>query len=283
MLFARTAIIGTGMIGASFARALKKSSLSGEIVGCGRSMDNLSLALNRGYVDSVTIDPAEAVNGADLIVLAVPVEAMEAVVSSVSSCISPGALVVDVGSIKGELVAKIQSLIPDGAEFVGCHPIAGSERSGSVASVEDLFDGAQCIITPTGKNSEGAVSKVADLWRALGSKVSRMDPVEHDKLLGLVSHFPHLAAYAIINAIEDTKEGAISLSGAGLKDTTRIAMSPASLWRDICMLNRENIIPVIEGFIGELDSMKNCLREGDSEGLEAMLRKAETRRMSIED
>jgi len=282
MPFSRTAIIGIGMMGASLARALKKHSLSGEIVGCGRSKENLNLALNSGFVDSVTSEPTEAVSGADLVVLSAPVQRLEGLAGLLAGRLQRGALVIDIGSIKGKMVSDIQSLMPAGVEFVGCHPIAGSERSGAGASVEDLFNGAQCIITPTKDNTEEMVQKARELWEALGSRVRTMDALEHDRLLGLVSHFPHLAAYAMINAIEDSSEGAIGLSGAGLKDTTRIAMSPSSLWRDISMLNRENIIPAIEGFIGELEKIRKHLKEGDSEALEALLRKAEIRRKSIE-
>jgi len=282
MKFERAAIIGLGLIGASFARALKKHSLAEVVVGCGRGIDNLNFALERGFVDSVTQDPIKAVADADLVVLATPVETLEEMAASISGHLKADSMVIDVGSIKGELVQRVQSLMPGGVEFVGCHPIAGSERSGSSASVEDLFKGAQCIITPTDSNTDEAVGRVRELWEALGSKVSLMDSMEHDVLLGLVSHFPHLAAYAIINAIEDRSEGAIALSGAGLKDTTRIAMSPSALWRDITLMNRDNIVPVLDAFIAELEGIRTSLLKDDASGLEAILKKAEARRKSIE-
>jgi len=282
MKFERAAIIGLGLIGASFARALKKHSLAEVVVGCGRGMDNLNYALDRGFVDSVTQDPLKAVADADLVVLASPVETLESMAASVSGYLKAGSLVIDVGSIKGELVKRVQSLMPGGVEFVGCHPIAGSESSGASASVEDLFIGAQCLITPTASNTDEAVGRARDLWEALGSKVRLMDSLEHDQLLGLVSHFPHLAAYAMINAIENRSEGAIALSGAGLKDTTRIAMSPAALWRDIALMNKDNIVPVLDAFIRELEGIKISLLQDDTSGLEAILEKAESRRKSIE-
>jgi prephenate dehydrogenase len=283
MTFSRVAIIGVGMIGASLARALKKHSLADELVGCGRGKKNLELALERGYVDSLSHDPAEAAGGADIVVLATPVETLEEIAANIAGSLMTGALVMDVGSIKGELVSRIQALMPEGVEFVGCHPIAGSEQAGAAASVEDLFSGAKCIITRTGSNTDANVSRAREFWEAIGSVVRVMDPLEHDKLLGLVSHFPHLVAYAMINAIEDRAEGAIALSGAGLKDTTRIAMSPAFLWRDISLMNRGNVLPVLDTFIDEIGKIRKCLEEGDSAGLESLLRKAELRRRSIED
>ena len=282
MSFERVAIIGLGMIGASLARAMKKHSLATEVIGCGRGEANLRLALERGFVDSISNDPVEAARGADLVVLSTPVDTLETMAGKISCSLTPGALVIDVGSIKGELVSRIQALMPEGIEFVGCHPIAGSENAGASASVEGLFSSAQCIITPTDRNTEANISKARELWEAIGSFVRIMDPMEHDRLLGLVSHFPHLAAYAMINAIEDRAEGAIALSGAGLKDTTRIAMSPSSLWRDISMMNRKNIIPVLDEFITQLNSIRQSLEKADSSGLEEILKKAELRRKSIE-
>jgi len=282
MPFARAAIIGVGLMGASLARAIRKNSLARAIAGCGRSRDNLDYALGKGYVDSITHDPVEAVMDADLVVLATPVDTLEAIAASIAGNLKPGALVLDVGSIKGALVARIQSVMPDGVEFVGCHPIAGSESAGAAASVDGLFVGTECLITPTGTNTDKAVNRARELWEAIGSRVRLMDAMEHDELLGLVSHFPHMAAYAMINAIEERSEGAIALSGAGLKDTTRIAMSPASLWREIGMMNRKNIIPVLDGFISEINKIRNCLEQDDARGLEMLLRKAETRRRAIE-
>ena len=281
--FDRVAIIGLGMIGASLARALKKHTLAGHVVGCGRGKENLEFALSEGYVDSITQSTAEAAKDADLIVLASPVETFGQIAMALAPSLKPGALVMDVGSVKGELVSSLQSLMPDKVEFVGCHPIAGSELAGASASVDGLFDGAQCLITPTNNNSDETVSNIASLWDTLGSRVRMMDPMEHDELLGLVSHFPHLAAYAMINAIEDRVEGAVSLSGAGLKDTTRIAMSPAKLWRDISMMNRDNIIPAIEGYINELNTIKDALKSDDSDTLEARLALAEKRRRSVNE
>lgn len=282
MPFARAAIIGVGLIGASLARALKKNSLAEAITGCGRSRDNLVYALDKGYVDSITLCPVEAVKGADLVVLATPVDTLEAIATAIAGNLKPGALVMDVGSIKGGLVTRVQSLMPEGVEFLGCHPIAGSEHSGAAASVDGLFEGAECLITPTDRNTDEAISQASDLWESVGSRVRVMDAMEHDELLGLVSHFPHLAAYAMINAIEERSEGAIALSGAGLKDTTRIAMSPSALWREISIMNRENIIPVLEGFISEIEGIKKALEQGDAQGLERSLKKAESRRRSIE-
>lgn len=281
-LFGRAAIIGVGMIGASIARAMKKNSLAAEVAGSGRTMENLSLALESGYVDTISTNPSEAVSGADLVVLATGVDAFEGILADINVSLKPGALVVDVGSVKGSMVKRVQSMMPEGVEFVGCHPIAGNERAGAGASVEGLFEGAVCIITPIDSNTREALKRATALWEGMGSVVRTMDTEEHDVLLGLVSHFPHLAAYAMVNAIEDTKEGAVALSGAGLKDTTRIAMSPSELWRDISMLNRDNIIPALSAYISGLEKIKGALEAGDASGLEKILALARKRRSSIE-
>ena len=283
MPFKRAAIIGVGLIGASLARALKKHALAAIVTGCGRSSENLDHALKSGFVDHVTHDLEEAVKGSDLVVLATPVETFEVLAQAMAGYLDKGALVIDVGSVKGALVERLQRLMPEGVEFVGCHPIAGSENAGSASSIEGLFEGADCLITPTSSNTDEAVARVSALWESLGSSVRIMDPLEHDELLGLVSHFPHLAAYAMINAIEDKRGGAIALSGAGLKDTTRIAMSPSALWREISLSNRDNIVPVLEGFIKELDTMRESLEKDDGDALEAILRRAELRRRAIAD
>lgn len=281
-LFEKVAIIGVGLIGASLARAMKKHSICGSITGCGRGRENLELALRKGYIDSFEHDPSRAVHGADLVVLASSVKTFQAIADSISGSLKPGAIVIDVGSVKGAMVQEIQALMPDGVEFVGCHPIAGSESAGADASRESLFEGAPCLITPTSANTDDVLGRITLLWESIGSRVRTMDVLEHDHLLGLVSHFPHLAAYAIVNTVEDGMQGAIALSGAGLKDTTRIAMSPASLWRDICIMNSENVVSALDLFIRELEEMKGRLEAGDAEGLEKILSRAEQRRRSIE-
>lgn len=280
--YARVAIIGVGLIGASLARALKKHALCDTVAGCGRSRENLEFALESGYIDVIEQDHKKAVSDADLVVLSaspmISVELMELI----APALIKGAVVIDVGSVKGRMVESLSALVPDGVSFVPCHPIAGNERAGAVASVDDLFSGAACILCDAGAAPVEVFDDITALWRAIGSDVSVMDPFEHDSLLGLVSHFPHLAAYAMVNAIEDREGNAIGLSGGGLKDTTRIAMSPASLWRDICMMNRENITGVLGGYIDELTTIKSLLESGDAPGLEALLEKAQKRRQSIE-
>ena len=280
--FERVAIIGVGLIGASFARALKKHSLCKTIVGCGRSRENLELALDSGYIDLIEQDHRKAVSDADLVVLSASPMLSEELLGLIAPSLKKGAVVIDVGSVKGKMVEALSALVPDGVDFVPCHPIAGNERAGAGASAVGLFDGAACILCDAHSASKEVFDDIADLWRAIGSRVSVMDPFEHDRLLGLVSHFPHLAAYAMVNAIEDKHDKAIGLSGAGLKDTTRIAMSPAALWRDISTMNRDNIIDVLGGYIDELGRIKSLLETDDAAGLEALLSKAQRRRQSIE-
>ncbi len=280
--YERVAIIGVGLIGASFARAIKKHSLCTTVVGCGRNRENLELALDSGYIDLIEQDHKAAVADADLIVLsASPMLSVE-LLTLIAPALKKGAVVIDVGSVKGKMFDDLNKLIPDGVSFVPCHPIAGNERAGAGASVDGLFDGAACILCDVGSASGKVFDDIASLWRAIGSTVRVMDPSTHDRLLGLVSHFPHLAAYAMVNAIEDIQDNAIGLSGAGLKDTTRIAMSPAALWRDISTMNRDNIVDVLGGYIDELGKIKSLLEADDGDGLKALLSKAQTRRSSIE-
>jgi len=273
------AILGVGLIGGSVARALKKGELCSHIVGYGRSRANLDAAIRLGVVDSIEKSAKAACKGADLVVLATPVETFKPLVTEIASALEPGAIVIDAGSIKGELVREIESMMPSGVRFIGCHPIAGSERSGVHASTDTLFEGALCIITPTGKTDSRALDMVSLLWESFGCMVESMDPDEHDRVYSAVSHFPHLVAYAIVNAASEEVVGSLKYAGSGFKDTTRIAMSPAELWKNICIMNRSNVSGMVGRLIDELKQMKKMLDSADGKGLyEAFNRAAETRR-----
>lgn len=273
------AILGVGLIGGSVARALKKAELCSHIVGYGRSCANLDDALRLGVVDSIEQGAKAACKGADLIVLATPVETFKSLLAEIAPALEPGAIVIDAGSIKGALVREMEAMMPTGVSFLGCHPIAGSERSGVQASTDDLFEGALCVLTPTGKTDSAALDTVSSLWESFGCMVESMDPDEHDRVYSAVSHFPHLVAYAIVNAASAEVGNSIRYAGAGFKDTTRIAMSPAELWKNICMMNRGNVSGMIGRMIEELSRMKDMLDGSDEKGLyETFNRAAETRR-----
>ncbi len=282
MMFRSVTIIGVGLLGGSLALAMKEKALCGSITGCGRSEQNLRDARDRGMIDSYEQDPAEACADADLVVLATPVGTFVELAAEISDSLKQGALVIDVGSVKGPLVYEMEGLMPDGANFVGCHPIAGSEQSGIDAARADLFKGALCIITRTGSTDDGAFNAAASLWRAVGSKVDILSPERHDVVYGLVSHLPHLAAYALVNAVSELDAECLRYAGNGFRDATRIAASSPAVWRDICELNGENLAKFLDYLKEGIEKMSEQLKKGDLEGLEISIAKASELRKSIE-
>jgi prephenate dehydrogenase len=281
MHFKKVSILGVGLIGASFALAMKKHGLCSEITGCGRREENLKRAEERRIIDSFETDPAKACTGADLVLLATPAGSFPGLVKKIRDSLKMGALVTDVGSVKGKLVHDIDALMPEGVSFVGAHPIAGSDRSGIETAAADLFSGARCIITPTEKTDKKALEAVAGIWTAFGSIPERIDPDEHDRIYAAVSHLPHLLAYEIVNTVADMDSSYLAFSGQGFKDTTRIALSSPELWKDICFLNRENLLESIEILKQNLDRASRNLRASDSEALEEDFRKARRLREGI--
>jgi prephenate dehydrogenase len=278
--FNRVAILGVGLIGASFARALKKRSLSVHACGYGRTENNLKRAKEEGIIDSYDTDPVRACDGADLVVFATPVGRFTTLSEEVSGAIAKGALVIDVGGMKVPVVYRMEKTMPN---FVGCHPIAGSERSGIDDSNADLFEGSLCVVTKTEKTDSVALDNVSGLWRELGSRVVVMEPEEHDRIYGIVSHFAHLAAYALVNTAADAEKDILDYAGRGFKDMTRIAMSSPALWRDICFMNKQNILETIEAYKTQLERMARHLKEDDAEGLEKAFEKARTKRKDIDN
>lgn len=283
MLFERTAVLGVGLIGASLALALREKSLTGLITGYGRTEANLKKAVERGIIDSYELDPARACADADLLVYATPVGSFKTLARALRGSTKKGAVVIDVGSVKGFLVSDMEGLMPEGVRYVACHPIAGSERSGIDNASANLFDGRLCIVTKTENTDEEAFRKVRDLWRAVGSKVELMDPDVHDVIFGLVSHLPHLAAYALVNAVADVDAGSVKYAGNGFKDMTRIAASSPAIWRDICAFNSENLLRFLDILKANIEGLSMFLRDGDFEGLEDAFKRASELRKSLED
>jgi len=280
--FLKTAVLGVGLIGASLAGAMKGRSLTGHVTGFGRRRENLERAVEKGFIDSFEMDPGAACRDADLVVFATPVETFSSLAGRVSAFLKKGAVVIDVGSVKG-LVRELEGLMPGGVSFVGCHPIAGSERSGVGAAEPGLFEGALCIITKTERTDAPVAGRVKALWEAVGSRVEFLGPEEHDRLYGLVSHFIHLAAYALVNAAGDVDSSCMRFAGPGFRDTTRIALSDPALWSNICAMNRDNMLTYIEVFRENLGLMEGLLRAGDREGLEKAFRRARQLREGIGD
>ncbi len=281
MHFNKAAILGVGLIGASFAAALKKYGLCGEIIGYGRREGNLKRAKTKGIIDSFELDPAKACGDADFILFATPVGTFTDIAKKISSSLKRDTIITDVGSVKGKLVRDMEALMPEGVFFVGGHPIAGSERSGIDTAAAEIFRKATCIITPTGNSDESALDKVTAIWETFGSTVKLIDPDEHDRIYAAVSHLPHLIAYEIVNTVAGINSSYLSFSGQGFKDTTRIASSPPEVWRDICLLNRDNLLEYVEIFRNNLDRVSQYLRANDSESLEKDFTEARTLREGI--
>lgn len=279
MKFNKVAILGVGLIGGSFARAVRRRSLSGHISGYGRSEKNLNRAKKEGIIDSFDKDPALACEDADLIVFATPVSRFVTLSEEVSGSIKENALVIDVGGMKTPVVSQMERIIP---RYVGCHPIAGSERSGIDDSKADLFDGALCIITKTEKTDSSSLDSAMTLWQVMGSKVVVMSPEEHDRIYGIVSHFAHLAAYALVNMVAEADRDTLGYAGRGFRDMTRIAMSSPALWRDICFMNKKNILKSIDAYTKQLERMARYLKEDDAEGLKNEFRRARKMRKDID-
>lgn len=282
--FTQVTIVGVGLIGGSLGMVLKRRGLADRVVGVGRRVENLKIAVELGAIDRYVVDSKEGVREADLVVLATPVDTYERHLKEWASCLKVGAIVTDVGSVKGPLVELAEKTMPRGVYFVGAHPIAGKEKTGVAAGTDQLFTGTRCIITPTKATNPQALERVRALWRETGSVVLEMDPYAHDKILGAVSHLPHVVAFALMNALIDLRDHTIpSLdlaghSGGGLRDTTRVAASSPEMWRDIFLWNRENIVAFIEAYERSLAQLKQLIKSGDAAGIEKELERAKQER-----
>lgn len=277
--FKHVAIIGVGLIGGSLGMILKRDALADAVVGVGRRVENLKAAVELGAIDRYVSDAKDGVRDADLVILATPVDTYERHLKEWGSCLKPGTIVSDVGSVKGALVEQAETLLPNGVRFVGAHPIAGKEKTGVVAGSVTLFQGARCILTPTKRTDPQALQLIRAMWEASGSIVLTMDPMLHDKVLGAVSHLPHVAAFALINALTDVQRTTpeldlLAYSGGGLRDTTRIAASSPEMWRDIFLWNRDNLVAQIEIYEHHLRRLKQLIQAGDGPAIEQELERA---------
>ena len=281
MLFNKAAILGVGLLGASFSLALKRHGLCGNVCGFGRSAANLERAKEMGIIDSLAANPAAACADADLVLLAAPVGSFLDLVKGALPALKRGALVTDVGSVKGRLVHDLEDSMPPGVHFVGAHPIAGSDRSGIQYADPDLFREALCIVTPSDRTEPAALTAVTAVWKSFGSKVLTMNPDQHDRVYAAVSHLPHIIAYAIVNAISDIDSSLFSYCGQGFRDMTRIAASSPEIWTDISLLNRENIREMIAIFRRNLDSIDAHLRASEADALKEHFARASASRKRI--
>jgi prephenate dehydrogenase len=255
----RLAVIGVGLIGGSFALALKQAKQVSQVVGVGRNAANLKTALERGIIDSTAPDAAAAARGADLVLVATPVGQFPAVFAALKES---KALITDGGSTKRDVIAAARKALGAGiARFVPAHPIAGAEKSGAAAASADLFKNRRVVLTPLEENSAKDISAVESAWKSCGASVSRMSAEEHDAVLATVSHLPHLLAYALVHEVagRDNSAQLFSFAAGGFRDFTRIASSHPEMWRDICAANRDRLLREIEKFSVKLEQVKKLL------------------------
>ena len=267
----KLAVIGVGLIGGSFALALKQAKVAAHVVGVGRSAANLKLALERGAIDSIAADPAAAARGADLVFLATPVSYYPKILSSMS--LHSKAVVTDAGSTKRDVVAAARNALKEKiAQFVPGHPIAGAEKSGVAAATPDLFRNRRVILTPLPENPVSAVRTVEQAWESCGARIARMTAEEHDSVLAAVSHLPHVLAFALVHDIAARENAAqlFSYAAGGFRDFTRIASSHPEMWRDICIANRDRLLAEIGRYTREVDALKKILESAEPAALEKL-------------
>jgi prephenate dehydrogenase len=283
-MFRKMVVAGVGLIGGSLALDMRRRRLVKEIVGYGRTEDNLKVAKKNGLIDSYFVHPSDIPADTDFLMLGTPVQTIVPLTKSFLPSLKAGCIVSDVGSVKAEIVRGMEKLLPRDIHFVGAHPIAGSEQWGAQAARADLYVGRRCILTPTRNTDPAALAKMELLWRRVGAKVQTMDARQHDKVLGVVSHLPHVAAYALVNALEQTKIDGIDLKpycAGGFNDITRIAGSRPELWRDICLLNRKAVAKSLGTYIRNLERMKRAIDRGNGAALEADFSRAQSVRGQI--
>ncbi len=273
--FHNVTIIGVGLIGGSLAKVLKTKNLADHITGAGRSRETLERALKIGVIDRLGQGLSYAVEDADLVVLASPVGTFEHIVQEIGPHFKKGAILTDVGSVKGALIKKIEDAVPSGVHYVPAHPIAGREKSGVAESTETLFQGRRCILTPTVETDKRALEAVREMWIAAGAEVTEMDADLHDKVFAAVSHLPHVAAFAMMCTVAELNTGTedyLQFSGAGFRDFTRIAASSPEMWRDICLMNRDHLIQMIDRYVSSLNRFRQEIIARDEKRLEEHLK-----------
>ena len=283
-LFRRMVVVGVGLIGGSLALDARKRGLVGEIIGVGRGQANLRFAQRQGLIDRYVTTETDIPEDTDLLMMATPVQTTLSLTKTFLPVLRPGCIVSDVGSVKAEIVRGMERLLPSTIPFVAGHPIAGGEQWGARAAKGDLFVGHRCILTPTKSTDSAALRKVALLWRKVGAKVEMMDPETHDRVLGIISHLPHVLVYALVNTLARTRVRGVDLKSycaGGFKDFTRIASSRPELWRDICLMNRRAVGQSLGDYIKSLEQLKLWIEEGKGTLLEKEFARANEIRAQI--
>lgn len=271
VVFDRITFIGIGLIGSSLSRVIQREGLANHITVTTRSQETLDTAIELGLCDAGTLDMAEAVKDADLVMICTPMGAFSAIADTISSNLKPGAIVSDVGSVKHPVFETLAPALPDHVHLVPGHPIAGTEHSGPESGFPDLFKGLWTILTPAPDVDPDATARVKELWIKCGAKVEIMDARHHDQVLAITSHLPHLIAFTIVGTAtdlgEDLQKEVIQFSASGFRDFTRIAASDPTMWRDIFMTNREAVLEILGRFDEDLTELKRAIRRGDGDVL----------------
>jgi cyclohexadieny/prephenate dehydrogenase len=284
-MFERVALVGLGLIGSSLSHALRRGKLARIVVGHAQSEKTRDTALRLGLVSSVYATAAEAARDADLIILCTPPGVCGQLAQEMAPALRPGAILTDVGSVKGAIVRDVGPYVPAGVHFIPGHPIAGTEHSGPEAGFAELFDGRWCVLTPPPGADTAALDRLAAFWKACGSNVEIMDADHHDMVLAITSHVPHLIAYNIVNTarhlerVTDTE--VIKFSAGGFRDFTRIAASDPVMWRDVFLNNKEAVLEMLGRFSEDLTALQRAIRFGDGETLHRLFIEARATRRGI--
>ncbi|WP_322866362.1 prephenate/arogenate dehydrogenase family protein [Aquicoccus sp. G2-2] len=269
--YERIALIGLGLIAGSIGLALRRAGYAGEITGYAPSEESRRVAVERGLVDRVCTNAADAAKGADLVVLCVPVGAMGAVATEIAPVLKPGATVSDVGSVKAAVVGAVAPHLPTHVHFVPTHPMAGTEHSGPRSGFAELFDNRWCLVVPPEGSDPQAIARVEALWQGLGANTQVVEVEHHDLLCAVVSHVPHLIAYTMVGVADDfrrvSEQEVIKFSAAGFRDFTRIAASDPTMWRDVFLSNKDATLEILGRFTEELFALQRAIRTGDGERL----------------
>jgi cyclohexadieny/prephenate dehydrogenase len=285
VIYDKVALIGLGLIASSMCHAIRRAGLARQIVGYARSAETRATAREIALCDLVTDTAVEAVADADLVVLCVPVGAMEDVASAIGPHLKPGATLSDVGSVKRAVIDAVAPFVPEGVHFIPAHPLAGTEHSGPRSGFAELFDNRFCILVPVAGTDPAAVARLADLWRGMGSNVDEMDADHHDLVLAVTSHTPHLIAYTMVGVADElrrvTDSEVIKYSAAGFRDFTRIAASDPTMWRDVFLHNKEATLDILGRFTEELFALQRAIRLGDGDHLHAYFTRTRSIRRSI--
>ncbi|QYX56277.1 prephenate/arogenate dehydrogenase family protein [Roseovarius sp. SCSIO 43702] len=285
VIYERVALIGLGLIASSMFWAMKRAGVAGEVTGYARSAETRRTAREIGLCDRVCESAREACEGADLVVLCVPVGVMGAVTAEIAPVLKPGATLSDVGSVKRAVIEAVSPHVPDGVHFIPTHPLAGTEQSGPTSGFAELFDNRWTIILPREDEDEAATRRLETFWQALGALTERMDADHHDLVLAVTSHTPHLIAYTMVGVADDlsrvTDSEVIKYSAAGFRDFTRIAASDPTMWRDVFLSNKDATLEILGRFTEELFALQRAIRKGDGDHLHAYFTRTRAIRRGI--